>query len=130
MPSKALRTTGVVVNTAEEAQAGSFVAAAAPTGEIVAVAARSRGGFCRSGGRREMRWFVAVAVFVGAAAAAMVSLFERAGLTVIAYPVDFQAEASRTLSVMDFVPSARAFKKTEMASRETIGRVYYEFKGF
>ncbi len=60
----------------------------------------------------------------------MVSLFERAGLTVIAYPVDFQGEASRNLSVMDFVPSAQAFKKTEMASRETIGRVYYEFKGF
>jgi hypothetical protein len=27
---------------------------------------------------------------------------------------------------MDFVPSARAFKATEMAWRETIGRVYYE----
>ena len=57
-------------------------------------------------------------------------LFERAGLTVMAYPVDFQGEATRNLSVMDFVPSARAFKKTEMASRETIGRVYYGFKGF
>ncbi len=56
-------------------------------------------------------------------------LFERAGLTVIAYPVDFQGEASRNLSVMDFVPSAGAFQATEMASRETIGRVYYEFKG-
>ncbi len=54
-------------------------------------------------------------------------LFERAGLTVIAYPVDFQGEATRNLSVMDFVPSARAFKATEMASRETIGRAYYEF---
>ncbi len=28
---------------------------------------------------------------------------------------------------MDFVPSARAFKATEMAWRETIGRVYYVF---
>ncbi len=55
-------------------------------------------------------------------------LFERAGLTVIAYPVDFQGEATRNLSVMDFVPSARAFKATEMASRETIGRVYYAFR--
>ena len=52
-------------------------------------------------------------------------LFESAGLTVIAYPVDFQVQASRTLSVMDFVPSAQAFKKTEMAWQETIGRVYY-----
>jgi len=45
----------------------------------------------------------------------------------MAYPVDFQGEASRNLSVMDFVPSAGAFKATEMAWRETIGRVYYEF---
>ena len=57
-------------------------------------------------------------------------LFERAGLIVIAYPVDFQVEASRTLSVLDFVPSAKEFKATEMAWRENIGRVYYEFKGF
>ncbi len=56
-------------------------------------------------------------------------LFERAGLIVMAYPVDFQVQASRHLSVMDFVPSAGAFQATEMASRETIGRVYYEFKG-
>ncbi len=53
-------------------------------------------------------------------------LFERAGLIVIAYPVDFQGEASRHLSVMDFVPSAGAFKATEMAWRKIIGRVYYE----
>lgn len=57
-------------------------------------------------------------------------LFERAGLTVIAHPVDFQVAASRNLSVMNFVPSARAFQATEMAWRETIGRVYYEFQGF
>ncbi len=43
----------------------------------------------------------------------------------MAYPVDFQGEASRTLSVMNFVPSAGAFQATEMAWRETIGRVYY-----
>jgi len=45
----------------------------------------------------------------------------------MAYPVDFQVGASRHLSVMDFVPSAGAFKATEMAWRETIGRVYYVF---
>jgi len=46
------------------------------------------------------------------------------------YPVDFQGKVSRNLSVIDFVPSAGAFQATEMAWRETIGRVYYEFKGF
>ncbi len=60
-------------------------------------------------------------------AGACFSLFERAGLTVMAYPVDFQVQASRNLGVMDFVPSAGAFQATEMASRETIGRVYYVF---
>ena len=55
-------------------------------------------------------------------------LFERAGLTVMAYPVDFQVSAGRTLNVIDFLPTAEAFKTTEMAWRETIGRVYYEFK--
>ncbi len=45
----------------------------------------------------------------------------------MAYPVDFQVQASRNLGVMDFVPSAGAFQATEMASRETIGRVYYVF---
>jgi uncharacterized SAM-binding protein YcdF (DUF218 family) len=46
------------------------------------------------------------------------------------YPVDFQVSAGRTLNVIDFLPTAEAFQKTEMAWRETIGRVYYEFKGF
>ncbi len=45
------------------------------------------------------------------------------------YPVDFQGEATRNLSVIDFVPSAGAFKATEMASRETIRRVYYGIQG-
>ena len=58
------------------------------------------------------------------------SLFERAGLTVMAYPVDFRVSAGLTLSVIDFLPTAEAFKQTENAWRETIGRVYYEFKGF
>ena len=102
VPSKALRTTGLVVNTAEEAQAVTTLLG------------------------RQVILLVTSAYHMPRAQ----RLFERAGLTVIAYPVDFQGEASRNLSVMDFVPSARAFKKTEMAWRETIGRVYYGFKGF
>jgi uncharacterized SAM-binding protein YcdF (DUF218 family) len=102
VPSKALRTTGLVVNTAEEAQAVTALLG------------------------RQVILLVTSAYHMPRAQ----RLFERAGLTVIAYPVDFQVQATRNLSVMDFVPSARAFKKTEMAWRETIGRVYYGFKGF
>jgi uncharacterized SAM-binding protein YcdF (DUF218 family) len=52
-------------------------------------------------------------------------LFERVGYTVIPYPVDFYANPSRPLGVLDFLPNADAFQQTERAWRELIGRVYY-----
>ena len=51
-------------------------------------------------------------------------LFEQAGFEVSAYPVDFGVEARET-TPMDFLPSARAFKNTDTAVREFLGRVYY-----
>ncbi len=113
VPSKALRTTGLVVNTAEEAQAVTTLL--------------GRQVIDGNGLAQSTKVLLVTSAYHMPRAQ---RLFERAGLTVIAYPVDFQVQASRHLSVMDFVPSARAFKATEMAWRETIGRVYYEFKGF
>lgn len=52
-------------------------------------------------------------------------LFERAGFTVIPYPVDFYVNLSRPWSILDFLPSADAFQQTERAWRELIGRAYY-----
>ena len=52
-------------------------------------------------------------------------LFERAGFTVIPYPVDFYANLSRPWSILDFLPNANAFQQTELAWRELIGRAYY-----
>ena len=53
------------------------------------------------------------------------ALFERAGMLVIPFPVDFKVSAGRTLSVLDFLPNAAALQKTELAMREGYGRLFY-----
>ncbi|HEY5475372.1 MAG TPA: YdcF family protein [Tepidiformaceae bacterium] len=52
-------------------------------------------------------------------------LFERAGISVIPFPVDFKVPAGRTVSVVDFLPTGAALEKTEMAMREWYGRLFY-----
>ncbi len=113
VPSKSLRTTGFVMNTAEEAQAVTKLL--------------GRQVIDGQGLKQAIKVLLVTSAYHMPRAQ---RLFERAGLTVIAYPVDFQVQTSRNLSVMDFVPSASAFQKTEMAWRETIGRAYYEIKTF
>ena len=52
-------------------------------------------------------------------------LFERTGMSVIPFPVDFKVPAGQGLSVLDFLPTAAALKQTEMAMQEWYGRLYY-----
>ncbi len=52
-------------------------------------------------------------------------LFERAGMLVFPFPVDFQVSAGRTVTVLDFLPTAGALAQTEMAMREWYGRLFY-----
>lgn len=52
-------------------------------------------------------------------------LFERVGCTVVPYPVDFYVNLSRPWSILDFLPNADAFQRTELAWRELVGRAYY-----
>jgi uncharacterized SAM-binding protein YcdF (DUF218 family) len=52
-------------------------------------------------------------------------LFERAGMSVIPFPVDFKVSAGGTLSVLDFLPTAAALQQTELALREEYGRLFY-----
>ena len=111
VPSKALRTTGLVVNTAEEAQAVT---------RLLGLQALGGNGLAQS-----TRVLLVTSAYHMPRAQ---SLFERAGLTVIAYPVDFQSKALRNLSRIDFVPSAGALQKSEMAWRESIGRMFYKIK--
>jgi uncharacterized SAM-binding protein YcdF (DUF218 family) len=52
-------------------------------------------------------------------------LFERAGMSVIPFPVDFKVPAGGALSVLAFLPTAEALAQTEMAMRELYGRLFY-----
>ena len=82
VPSKALRTTGLVVNTAEEAQAvTTLMGLQVIDGKGLAQSTKVLLVTSAYHMRRTQR------------------LFERAGLTVMAYPVDFKVSAGRTLNV-------------------------------
>lgn len=52
-------------------------------------------------------------------------LFEQAGLAVLPYPVDFKVSARDSFTAMDLLPSASAWRYTEMAWRELLGRAWY-----
>jgi uncharacterized SAM-binding protein YcdF (DUF218 family) len=54
-------------------------------------------------------------------------LFERAGMIVVPYPVDFKVSAGGTVSVLAFLPTAGALAQTELAMREWYGRLFYLF---
>jgi uncharacterized SAM-binding protein YcdF (DUF218 family) len=51
-------------------------------------------------------------------------LFEENGFLVQLYPVDFKVDADRT-TVLDFLPTAEALRKTEWGFRELLGRLFY-----
>ena len=53
------------------------------------------------------------------------SLFERQGFDVIAFPVDSKVSFEAT-TILDYLPEADSFKKSETAIRELIGRVFYK----
>lgn len=52
-------------------------------------------------------------------------LFEQAGFTVRAFPVDFQGSTAGSLNVLDFLPSPGALGQTQTAMREAYGRLFY-----
>ena len=53
-------------------------------------------------------------------------VFEREGLRVHAFPVDFKASVRRT-TFIDFLPDARALRWADVAIREWIGQLYYRW---
>jgi uncharacterized SAM-binding protein YcdF (DUF218 family) len=53
-------------------------------------------------------------------------LFERQNVVVIPFPVDFQVSQGRNLSIIDFLPSAKALSVSERALRELYGRMYFK----
>ena len=52
-------------------------------------------------------------------------LFEKEGLEVVTYPVDFKSLSNDSITVMDYLPNGQSLAKTEMGIRELIGRLYY-----
>jgi len=52
-------------------------------------------------------------------------LFEKQGFDVIPYSVDFQSY-NKKISIMSFLPSIGALRKTSLFLRENLGRIYYE----
>jgi uncharacterized SAM-binding protein YcdF (DUF218 family) len=52
-------------------------------------------------------------------------LFEKQGLHVIPYKVDYKAAGNKEISMIDFLPSAANVESTETGIREIIGRLFY-----
>jgi len=55
--------------------------------------------------------------------------FRRAGVEVVAFPVDYRFEPRRALPYMDYLPGTDGLKLTEMALRETYGMAFYALTG-
>lgn len=56
-------------------------------------------------------------------------LFERTGLVIVPFPVDFQRAAGGGLGLMDFLPSAVGLHKTQAMLHELYGRLFYRVTG-
>jgi hypothetical protein len=54
------------------------------------------------------------------------SLFERQGFIVIAFPVDSKVSLEGR-TIIDYLPEADSFKRSETGIRELIGRLFYKF---
>ena len=53
------------------------------------------------------------------------SLFEKQGHIVIPYKVDFRTSPKLSLHFIDFIESSEGLRRTEIALREVLGRLYY-----
>jgi uncharacterized SAM-binding protein YcdF (DUF218 family) len=108
VPVDNMLTTGAVVNTAEESEA---------VAELL-----SNNGVKIYDPAGQFRILLVTSAFHMPRAQ---RLFERAGLQVIPFPVDFQVSERQVLSVIDFLPGAGALKQVELALRELYGRAFY-----
>jgi uncharacterized SAM-binding protein YcdF (DUF218 family) len=107
VPTKNMLSTGPVFNTAEESQA------------VAALLSKSS-----AAGRKPHVLLVTSAFHVNRAQ----RLFERAGLRVSPFPVDFKVSAGGKRGFLDFLPSAGALELTNKAWHEMYGRLYYAIR--
>ena len=103
VPADALRITGDVLNTADEARETRLTLTGADKKRILLVTSAFHMPRARE-------------------------VFAREGFDVVPFPVDFAFGADRRVSVLDFVPSVGALRLTETALREFYGRAYYRLR--
>ena len=53
------------------------------------------------------------------------SIFEKKGFKVIPYKVDYKTPPNLSMNFIDFLPSSIGLRRTEIALRELLGRLYY-----
>jgi uncharacterized SAM-binding protein YcdF (DUF218 family) len=56
-------------------------------------------------------------------------LFEKQGIEVITYKVDYKSERNKEITIIDFLPNSNYLKNSETGLREIIGRILYKIKG-
>lgn len=108
VPQSAIRLTGVVGNTADEALAASVLL----------------GGTKKVAGKRII--LVTSAFHMQRA----LFLFEHAGFVVEPFRVDFQSSDKSRVTVLSFLPNGDALAKSERALREVIGLLFYRVQSF
>lgn len=79
---------------------------------------------------RGRRWRRIILVTTGWHMPRAVQLFEKAGVKIIPFPVDFRRDTARPLTLLDFVPCAEGLHNTETAAREWYGRAFYAVTSF
>ena len=52
-------------------------------------------------------------------------LFEKQGINVIPYKVDYNSQNNKLITIIDFLPTANSLAKTESGFRELLGRLFY-----
>lgn len=112
VPANSMITTGAVANTAEEAQA------------VAALLDRK----IAKGKDRGAKFRILLVTSAYHMKRAQ-WLFERAGLQVIPFPVDFQVAESGGMSVIDLLPGTGGLGQTDRALRELYGRFFYSLAG-
>jgi len=113
IPDSSILVTGRVTNTAEEAQAVAKLLSgrnSRPGASILPV-------------RRERLSVLLVTSAIHMPRAR--SAFEREGLTVIPFPVDFQGSSGKRITILSLLPNAASLDGTERSLREFYGRVFY-----
>ncbi len=106
VPQSAIRLTGKVGNTADEA-----------------IAARAVLGRARNGVPKRIL-LVTSAFHLRRA----IFMFERAGFEVVPFPVDYQVSKQSGVTVLQFLPNAEALATSERALHEVIGLLFYRAK--